>query len=89
MSQSDKNILIKLSIEKALQALVSAEDNLKNKQLETALNRNYYAIFYSVLALGYKFDFVTSKHSQLMGWFNKKFIHEDGIFNDRMLKIYS
>lgn len=89
MSQSDKNTLIKLSLEKANQALISAEENLKNKQLETALNRNYYAIFYSVLALGYKYDFVTSKHSKLIGWFNKKFIHEENIFSDEMFKIYS
>jgi len=89
MSQSDKNILVELSIEKAKQALISAEENLKIEQPETALNRNYYAIFYAVLALGYKYDFITSKHSKLMGWFNKKFIHEENIFDDNMFKIYS
>ena len=89
MSQSDKDVLVKLSIEKAKQALSSANENLTINQLETALNRNYYAVFYAVLALGYKYDFVTSKHSKLMGWFNKKFIHEENIFGDKMFEIYS
>ncbi len=68
---------------------MSAVENLKLGQLDTALNRNYYAIFYIVLALGYKYNFVTSKHSKLMGWFNKKFIHEEHIFGDKMFRIYS
>lgn len=89
MPLSDKEVLIKLSMEKAKQALLSASENLKSGQLETALNRNYYAIFYSVMALGYKHDFVTSKHSKLMGWFNKKFIHEEHIFDEKMYEIYS
>lgn len=89
MRPSDKQVMINLSIEKAQKALISAEENLKINQLETALNRNYYAIFYSVMALGYKNNFTTSKHSKLMGWFNKKFIHEDKIFDSDMYEIYS
>jgi uncharacterized protein (UPF0332 family) len=89
MRQSDKQIMINLSMEKAQKALISAEENFKSNQLETALNRNYYAVFYSVMALGYKNDFVTSKHSKLMGWFNKKFIHEDKIFDSEMFETYS
>lgn len=42
--------------------------------LSTALNRLYYAIFYAVAALAQKFNFITSKHSQLLGWFNREFI---------------
>jgi len=89
MNPSDKDLMINLSMEKAKQALLSAKENLKSGQLETALNRNYYAIFYSVMALGYKYDFATSKHSKLMGWFNKKFIHEEHVFDDEMYEIYS
>ncbi len=33
-------------------------------------------MFYSLLALGIKNDFETSKHAQLVGWFNKNFINE-------------
>jgi uncharacterized protein (UPF0332 family) len=32
-------------------------------------------MFYSLLALGLKYEFETSKHAQLIGWFNKTFIH--------------
>ena len=31
-------------------------------------------VFYALLALALKHDFTTSKHSQLIGWFNKTFI---------------
>lgn len=81
--------LIKLSLEKAQQALKSAKDNINLGNLETAQNRTYYAIFYVVSALAYKNNFSTAKHKQLMGWFNKKFIYEDKIFNENMLEIYS
>ena len=52
------------------------------------MNRVYYAIFYIVAALGYKHNFVTSKHSTLMGWFNKKFIYEDNVFEPELYIIY-
>lgn len=37
-------------------------------------------MFYAVLALGLRHQFETSKHMQLMGWFNKNFIRT-GIFS--------
>ncbi|MDR0822941.1 MAG: HEPN domain-containing protein [Endomicrobium sp.] len=80
--------LVKIYIEKSKTALKSAEINIKNNLLETALNRIYYAVFYIVMALGYKYDFKTSKHSKLMGWFNKKFIHEDKIFSNEIYRTY-
>jgi uncharacterized protein (UPF0332 family) len=33
-------------------------------------------MFYSLLALGLKYNFETSKHQQLIGWFNKNFIQK-------------
>jgi len=36
-------------------------------------------MFYSLLALGIAYDYETSKHQQLIGWFNKNFIHEGRI----------
>ncbi|MDR2066348.1 MAG: HEPN domain-containing protein [Endomicrobium sp.] len=80
--------LIKLTIEKAKIALKTAEENIKSKHLEGALNRIYYAVFYSVNALAIKNNFSTSNHSQLKGWFNKKFIYEKKIFNNKMYEIY-
>ena len=83
-----KDILIKNAFEKAVEALVSAKLNIENDLYTAAQNRIYYAIFYSILALGYNEDYITSKHSQLLGWFNKKFIHENKTFDENMFRIY-
>jgi uncharacterized protein (UPF0332 family) len=83
-----KEELIKLAVKKSQTALESAQANINIDKLETASNRIYYAIFYIVTALAYKYDFKTSKHSKLMAWFNKKFIYEDKIFNNKIYHIY-
>ncbi len=83
-----KEILIANSILKSKEALEDAKYNTEGLRLNAAQNRIYYAVFYSVMALGYMNDFVTSKHSQLMGWFNKKFIFESEIFSDELYAIY-
>src|SRR3989304_624017 len=62
--------------------------NIENDRYFTASNRIYYSIFYSVISLGYLDSFITSKHNQLMGWFNKKYIYEEKIFNENLMKIY-
>ncbi|KAF0152902.1 MAG: hypothetical protein FD143_830 [Ignavibacteria bacterium] len=45
-------------------------------------------MFYSLLALALVEQFESSKHSQLIGWFNKNFIHTR-IINERFGKIIS
>ncbi len=84
----DKQILINNAIQKAKDAICSAEYNFENKFYTTCQNRLYYAIFYIVSALAYKDNFITSKHSQLMSWFNKKYIYTDKIFDKKLFKIY-
>jgi len=42
--------------------------------LVVAVNRIYYGMYYAVTALAIRFKFETSKHFQLIGWFNKEFI---------------
>ena len=76
-------------IAKARGALSDAEYVIQDNRYNVALNRLYYAIFYAVQALAYNDDFITSKHSQLMGWFNKKFIYDQQIFPKRMNEVYS
>lgn len=83
-----KEILVANSILKSKEALDDAKYALADSRLSVAQNRIYYAIFYSVMALGYLNDFITSKHSQLLGWFNKKFIFESKIFSDELYAIY-
>jgi uncharacterized protein (UPF0332 family) len=69
-----KEDLIKYRIQRAEQTLKEAKSAMDNNSLLLAENRIYYAIFYIVSALALKFDFSTSKHSTLRGWFNQMFL---------------
>ena len=83
-----KDILIKQAFEKSDEAIKSAESSIDNGFLSTAQNRLYYAVFYSVIALGYFYDFISSKHAQYLSWFNKKFVYNEKIFDEKLYKIY-
>lgn len=85
--EQDKRILLQRWIEKANEALSAAQDNIISDNLTTAQNRIYYSVFYSVMALAYFKDFHTSKHTELMGWFNKNFIKTE-IFSKEMGTLY-
>lgn len=74
LSNEEKNHLIDYRLKQAIESLEIAEVLIKLPNYPTALNRIYYSVFYSLLAIGLKYDFATSKHSQLIGWFNKNFI---------------
>lgn len=81
-------ILIQNAIEKSGDSIDAAKLNFENEFYSTCQNRLYYAIFYIVTALAYKDNFITSKHSQLMSWFNKKYIYTDKVFENKLFKIY-
>jgi len=49
--------------------------HIENNYYLTAVNRIYYSLFYSLSALALLYKFETSKHNQLIGWFNKEFIY--------------
>lgn len=83
-----KETLIQIAFEKTEEAIKSAESSITNDFLYTAQNRIYYAIFYSVVALGYFYDFTSSKHSQYLSWFNKKFVYTEKIFDENLFKIF-
>lgn len=83
----NKEVLIKNWLDKADIALIDADINVANGRLNNAQNRLYYAIFYSVVALGYYKGFTTSSHSELLGWFNKNLI-KTGIFIKELGKTY-
>ena len=87
MQHEDKSIIIQNWFIKVEEALKDADVAIKNDGLSNAQNRIYYAIFYSVMALGYSKNFVTSKHSQLLGWFNRIFIKE-GVFDKSLGDTY-
>lgn len=59
------------------QAFTTAEDAqlfVSLNRIPAAINRIYYAVFYCLIAFGLYHGFKTSKHLQLIGWFNKTFI---------------
>jgi uncharacterized protein (UPF0332 family) len=76
--KNDKHIkeLIKYRIEQSKSTIETVELLIENKKYNAAVNRMYYGMFYMLLAVAAKEGFETSKHHQLIGWFNKTFIKE-------------
>ena len=79
LSKEDRDLLIKYRLDQEKDAITVVELLIENNKLNVAVNRIYYGIFYSLLALGLKYKFETSKHMQLIGWFNKEFINTNRI----------
>lgn len=70
----NKNDLINYRIEQAENTIQEISLLIADGLYKTAVNRIYYGMFYMLLALALKHEFKTSKHRQLIGWFNKNFI---------------
>ena len=85
--QQHNIILAQVAIEKSDTALKSSYNNL-DSDLTTAQNRAYYTVFYLASALSYLDDFVSKSHHYIMGQFNKRYIHEQKIFNESIFRIY-
>ncbi|PSR03908.1 MAG: hypothetical protein BRD50_04945 [Bacteroidetes bacterium SW_11_45_7] len=86
IQSDDRESLIKYRLEQADETILDVELLIENERLRSAVNRIYYGIFYSLLALGLAYRFKTSKHGQLIGWFNKNFIQE-GVIDSKYGKI--
>jgi uncharacterized protein len=74
MNLQDKATVIQYRLERADATLEEARILLAQGALFGAVNRIYYAMFYSVSALALAHDFATSSHSQLRGYFNREFV---------------
>ena len=77
MIEKDREILIlhRLDrLDRLDEAIKDVSFLIENDRLHIAVNRIYYCIFYLISALALKHEFETSKHLQLIGWFNKEFI---------------
>ncbi len=79
MTPEERNHLVSLRIQQATATIAEAEQCITQGLFPAATNRIYYGMFYAMLALGLLRGFETSKHQQMIGWFNKQFIHT-GIF---------
>ena len=80
--ENERQELIKYRLAEARETIADVQLLIYNDRLRAAVNRIYYGMFYSLLALGLAYQFETSKHQQLLGWFNKSFIHE-GLIDTR------
>ena len=76
IESNDRRELIQYRLDQAEETIEDVRILIENNRFRAAVNRIYYGMFYSLLALGIKNEFETSKHAQLIGWFNKSFINE-------------
>jgi uncharacterized protein (UPF0332 family) len=86
LDANERNELIRYRLDEARETIADVQLLIENDRLRAAVNRIYYGIFYSLLALGLAYQFETSKHQQLLGWFNKNFVHE-GLIDVKFGKI--
>jgi len=86
LDANERTELIRYRLEEAKETIADVQLLIENDRLRAAVNRIYYGMFYSLLALGLASQFETSKHQQLLGWFNKNFIHE-GLIDQKFGKI--
>ncbi len=66
--------LIKHRIEKSNLLQKEAAFLFDSGLYNTSVNRIYYAMYHAVSALALKDSFTTSKHLQLIGWFNREYV---------------
>lgn len=74
ISSNDREMLIQYRLDQAKLAIGEVSKLIDMDLLNVAVNRIYYGIFYCLTALALKYEFSSSKHGQLIGWFNQTFI---------------
>jgi len=74
ITENNREALIEYRLRQAVESIELAKFLLSSDKLVVAVNRIYYGMFYALTALALKHAFKTSKHTQLIGWFNKEFI---------------
>ena len=74
MNEQDRHTLIRYRIEQAKETIALAKFLFENGKLAVTMNRIYYGMFYALSAIALKDGFETSKHLQMIGWFNKNFV---------------
>lgn len=74
MDDNDRKALVAYRMQQAYETVELAKFLTASQKLTIAVNRIYYGMYYALTALALKNSFETSKHGQLIGWFNKEFI---------------
>lgn len=70
----DRQVLIEYRLSQAEQTILEVEKLIEIDLLNVAVNRIYYGMFYCLNALAIQDEFQSSKHLQLIGWFNQTYI---------------
>ena len=80
----NKKMLAQYRLEQAGESLDEAKFLLSGKKSpRSIINRVYYAMFYAILALLIYEPYSSSKHSGVLGYFNRRFI-KAGVFDREM-----
>jgi len=74
IDEKDRDSLNVYRLQQEFDTIELAKFLVSNDKLTIAVNRIYYGMYYVLTALALRNKFETSKHSQLMGWFNKEYI---------------
>lgn len=74
ISEYDRDALIEYRLQQSIDTIELANFLVASDKLVIAVNRIYYGMYYALTALALKNRFETSKHLQLIGWFNKEYI---------------
>lgn len=74
MEESDKFALVQYRLNQAKETIDEVDRLIDAGLIKVAVNRIYYGIFYCLTALALVHGFKSSKHFQLIGWFNQNFI---------------
>ena len=82
MNADQKTSCVSYRLERAAETLEEARLLISSEKFRGAVNRIYYAMFYSVSALALLHEFVTSSHGQLRGFFNREFVKTGRIPSD-------
>ncbi len=77
IEDKDRLALIRYRIEKSRKATEDVRFLIDSDKLHLAVNRIYYGSFYMLTALALERQVSSTKHHQLIGWFNKTFVKEN------------
>ncbi len=74
INKQDREALINYRLQQASETIDLVKFLKDSNKLSVAVNRIYYGMYYALTALALKYEFETSKHQQLIGWFNREFV---------------
>lgn len=88
MNQEQRREICLYRIERANETFEESKTLFEKGMMGGSVNRLYYSLFYSVTALALSYDFTTSKHTGLRGWFNLHIVKE-GIISIELGDLYN